>query len=176
MTEGFDIELISETLAGDDTLEKIRMLEALESQLPDWDIFPVSMLLPGLDDPDSTVRGLTFSLLSYCKERLTQDDLLKILNLIGVGDVEVRRLAVEMVSVFSTCIRSDTLRRVVPYLWHRDGEVRETAIEVFTSISYQFTDEMFMAVAEKYGSEGMNVRESIAEFLERNGQECLINV
>ena len=65
MKRRLDIDGISEILAGDDTREKIEALEELERQLPEWDIFPVSMLLPGLADPNAEVRARTFSLLRY---------------------------------------------------------------------------------------------------------------
>ena len=47
-------------------------------------------------------------------------------------------------------------------------------MQVFSELSYQFTEEMFMSVAEAYNFQNIEVRESIAEFLERNGHGGLI--
>ena len=42
-----------------------------------------------------------------------------------------------------------------------------TAIQVFAELSYQFTGEMFLAVAETIQFQGKIISKSIAEFLER---------
>ncbi len=169
-----DIDVITEILAGEDTQEKIETLEELEYQLPEWDIFPVQMVLAGLADQDTNVRSRTFSLLRYRPEMLSQQDLVKILCLIEDCGEEVKRQMIEEVSVFAWYIESNTLKDVLPYLWHRHGDVRDTAVQVFTELSHRFTDEMFLKVAEEFSNENINIRESIADFLQRNGQDCLI--
>ncbi len=67
----FDIDTVTEILAGEDVQEKIEMLEELCFQLPEWDIFPVQMILAGLLDKNTGVRSLTFSLLKYCHEKFS---------------------------------------------------------------------------------------------------------
>jgi hypothetical protein len=134
------------------------------------------MVLAGLSDKDADVRSQTFSLLCYRPEMLSQEDLFRVLQLIEDGGEEVERLIVEEVSFFAGYIESDTLKKVLPYLWHRDGGVRDTAVQVFTELSHRFTEEMFLRVAEAYSSENMKIRESISEFLERNGQKHLIQI
>jgi len=171
-----DIDSISEILAGEDTQLKLEALAELEFQLPDWHIVPVPVILAGICDADADVRVSTFDLLRYMPDRLSQGDLLSVLRLIEDCGDEVRRQIVEEVSTFARCIESNTLKDVLPYLWHRNGDVRDTAVQVFTELSHRFTPEMFLQVAEEFSHENMNVRESIAEFLERNGQSELINV
>lgn len=175
MKRRLDIDGISEILAGGDTREKIKALEELGCQLPEWDIFPVGMLLPGLADPDTQVRARTFSLFRYYPEKFSDQDDLQILKMIENADNEVRRLAVETISAIVGCVKCSVLREVMHYLWHRDEGVRETAIEVFTALSYQFTEEMFLSVAEAYNSHSIKVRDSIVEFLEGNGHGELIS-
>lgn len=175
MKRRLDIDGINEILAGGDTREKIEALEELGYQLPEWDIFPVSMLLPGLADPDKEVRARTFSLLRYYPEKFSDQDDLQILRMIENANDEVRRLAIETISAVVGCVKISTLREVMHYLWHKDEGVRATAIEVFTELSYQFTEEMFLTVAEAYNLQSIKVRESIAEFLERCGHGGLIS-
>jgi len=78
-----------------------------------------------------------------------------------------------IIAVFG-CIDSFILREKIHCLWHKDEGVRATAMQVFSELSYQFTEEMFMSVAEAYNFQNIEVRESIAEFLERNGHGGLI--
>ena len=174
MKRKLDIDVITEILAGKNTQEKVETLEELVYQLPEWDIFPIQMVLTGLADQDAEVRSLTFSLLSYRPEMLSQQDLVKVLCLIEDGGKEVQRQIVEEVNSFAQFIESDTLKDVLPYLWHRDGDVRDTAVQVFTELSHRFTEEMFLVVTESYSTNNMDIRESIAEFLEQNGQDSLL--
>lgn len=176
MRRKFDIDVVTEVLSGEDVREKIEMLEELQYQLPEWDIFPVQMILAGMFDKNAGVRALTFSLLTYCPEELSQEDLLAVLRLIEDCGEDVRRQIVEEVSVFARCIESETLKLVLPFLSHRNGDVRDTAVQVFTELSHRFTDEMFLRVAEAYSNENVDIRDSIAEFLERNGQGALITI
>lgn len=174
MKRKLNIDVITEILTGEDTQDKIATLEELEWQLPEWDIFPIQMVLIGLRDEDAEVRSRTFSLLRYRPQKLSQQDLLMVMRLIEDCGEEVNRQIVEEVSVFAQFIESDTLRKVLPYLWHQDGNVRDTAVQVLTELSHRFTPEMFLELAEAYAGEGLNGRESIGEFLEQNGQVSLL--
>lgn len=171
---GIDIDRISEIVSGGDARSKIEALEALECQLPEWDIFPVGMLLSGLSDPDPEVRIRIFSLLSYCSDHLTDQNALQVLQLLEHDSEEVRKLAVATIIAVFGCIDSFILREKIHCLWHKDEGVRATAMQLFSELSYQFTEEMFMSVAEAYNFQNIEVRESIAEFLERNGHGGLI--
>lgn len=171
----FDIDMVAEILAGDDSQAKIGMLDELEFHLPEWDIFPAQMFLAGLDDGDSEVRLLTFSLLGCCPEKLTQCDLVKVLGLIEDRCEDVRHQIVEDVGRFAREIERETIKEVLPYLWHYERDVRETAIQVFSEIPQLFNQEMFLELAGIFANKSMEAREAIGEFLERNGQSFLIS-
>lgn len=64
---------------------------------------------------------------------------------------------------------------MLPLLNHRDESVRESVVLALDELSHIFTAAMFLDLVGEYRQAQDGIRDSIADFLQRNGQENLID-
>lgn len=175
MRSDLDIGTIRAVLGSDDVQEKLEVLDVLDSNMHECDIFPCGILLSALADADSVVRERTLGLLKYCDYKFSDDEYLFVLRMIESADESVRQIAFEAIVTVFSGLPSHTLRQGLSYLWHSDAGVRETAAQLFTEFSFQITEDMYMKVAEAYGAANVHEREAILDFLQRNGHGYLVS-
>ena len=172
----FDIDTIRAIMAGSNAQEKIAMLDTVYYHIDEWDIFPISIFMCGLNDINTDVRCATLAMLSNYSHKMSQAELLQALSLIEDCDDKIRLLLVDRFYAIVSELDDDSLRSFLPYLWHTKETIRDAAIEMLMDFASDFTNEMFQDIANAYSCSNMKVRESISEFLERNGQEHLISL
>jgi len=171
----WQIGRIKEALAGTDTELKLGILQELSEHCPGWNTSVTDIFLSGLQDQQATVRIATVELLRLYPDRLSQQQLLQVLQLITDSDRQVREIVIDEIRGFGRYVEDVTLREITPLLGHSNEDVRESVVLVLDKLSHLFTAAMFLDLVDEYRQGTDGVRDSIADFLQRNGQESLID-